>query len=115
MDQDTTNQNTQNQSTAPAAGTAPVLPATTNSTGPVIGIIVIVLILALGGLYFWYDTHPSEQALAPTTDESAQASDGLDAVLDALTTTSSQDTASAIEADLSATNIGDASSDLQVQ
>lgn len=112
MDVETNNQSTPPvQTTAPASSIGSAAP-NKGGTGPVIGIIVIVIILALGALYFWYDAQmPATESLP--ADESVQAS--VDSVLDALTTTSSQDTASAIEADLQSTNTGNASADLQVQ
>ena len=56
-------------------------------SGPIIGAIVILAIIILGGLYFW-----SQRA-------------GNDAVIDEINTQSGSDEASAIEADLNATDI----------
>ena len=56
-------------------------------SGPVIGVIVILAIIILGGLYFW-----SQRA-------------GNDAVIDEINTQSGSDEASDIEADLNATDI----------
>lgn len=96
----------------------PIPPAQNNSAGPIIGIIIIVLILGLGGAYFWYDMH--DQAIVEVAPETGVTTSNTttgsgDAVLDTLTNTSEQDTASAIEADLSSTDTGNASGELQLQ
>ena len=57
------------------------------SSGPIIGVIVIIAIVILGGFYFW-----SQRA-------------GNDAAIDEINTQSGSDEASAIEADLNATDI----------
>jgi len=59
--------------------------------GPVIGIIVILAIIILGGLYFW-----SQREVSDTN---------LEGVIDDINMQSDADDASSIEADLDATDI----------
>lgn len=115
MDVETNNQSTPpTQAAAPASTIGSAAP-NNGGTGPVVGVIIIVAILALGAVYFWYDAKMQAPASLPADESATQTQASNDSVLDALTTTSSQDTASAIEADLNSTNTGDASATLQVQ
>ena len=84
--------NDQNQA-APAA-------APKKSFGPVIGIIIIVLVLILGGLYLWGEKL-NEGGYGLGTENTEEA----DAQTTALSEQSSSDTAASIEADLNATNL----------
>jgi|CXWL01.1.fsa_nt_gi flagellar basal body-associated protein FliL len=80
--------------------------------GATIGILVIILILATGGVYLW----TSKQASAPTIGENQTTqAESADEKTQALMHVSSSDSASSIEADLNATDIGDASGELLVQ
>ncbi len=76
------------------------------SLGPVIGTIIILLVIILGGLYFWSErtkmADNKEAATAETTDSEAQA----------IRSQSSSDDAAAIQADLDATNFDSLDSDL---
>lgn len=66
------------------------------SSGPLIGIIIIIVVLLVGGLYFWMTkiaTIPEETG----TD--------TEAVVEQLSTQSASDEISAIEADLDATDL----------
>jgi uncharacterized protein HemX len=65
------------------------------SAGPVIGIIIILAVIVLGGLYFW----------GQRTNETAQEEDNLAAELDEIGNQSSSDEVTAIEADLQSTDI----------
>ena len=67
-----------------------------NGTGPVIAIIVIVIILVLGGLYYF------TQTTNQTADTTAQADNEN---LQALMEQGSDDTAAAIQADVTATDL----------
>lgn len=103
-------ENETNMQTSPAA--APQTPRAEGGMGATIGIIVIILVLAIGGVYLWM----TKQASAPTVEQNQTAStEEADATTQALMQTSASDSASAIEADLSATNVGNAQGDLQVQ
>lgn len=67
-----------------------------NSIGPVVGIIVILVIIILGGLYFW--NQRSVDNTATTKTETATA-------LDAINAQSTADDTAAIETDLNSTQI----------
>ena len=78
-------------------------PTTENSSrkpmGPIIGSIIIVLLIVLGGLYFWGERLNREEMLNQQT--------APDAVVDDLKTQGTSDKVSSIEADVSATNLDD--------
>jgi uncharacterized protein HemX len=105
----------QNQAPNNTPPQAPI-PPVQNGNGPLIGIIIIVLVLAAGAFYLymnsqWYqsDDSNSPSAVAPANNETANP---IDAVTEALKKTSSSDSASAIEADLKATQTGNMDADL---
>ena len=88
------------------------LPKKEGGMGATIGIIIIVLVLAVGGIYVWL----TKSKPAPVNnDQAMQTTEPTDAKTEALKQTSSSDSASAIEAELSATDTGNASNDLQLQ
>lgn len=66
-----------------------------SSVGPVIGVIIILAVIVLGGLYFWGQRADKEDALEDNTA----------AELDEIGSQSSSDNASSIEADLNSTQI----------
>lgn len=74
--------------------------------GPVVGIIVILLILAVGGLYYFFSqpTVPGQGAAGLPTAEEVAASTDPD--VQASLTQGTSDALPAIEADLNATNLG---------
>ena len=78
------------------------------STGPTIGIAIIVALLIAGGVYFWMD---AKEAVAPTeeqsTTETSSQAGAEDIKAAELSQTSSSDSANSIEADLQATDLGD--------
>jgi len=65
------------------------------SAGPVIGIIVILVIIILGGLYFW-----NQRSSDIDIDENLTSE-----VIDSINTQSEEDTTSSIETDLNNTEI----------
>jgi len=89
-----------------------VMPVTenTSSIGGIIGIIIVIAVIILGGLYFWgkrveetqIETNPSTMT-QETTDQQASV----------INSTSSSDTLDSISADLSATQTTDLSPELQ--
>ena len=83
--------------------------------GALIGIVIIVLILAAGGIYVWMSKNTTKQAPQTNQGTEQQAAAPEDAKTQALMQASSSDSASAIEADLKATDTGNASNDLQLQ
>ena len=68
-----------------------------DSAGPIIGIIVILVIIILGGLYFWSQREGNDTTIndATITDEA----------LESINTQSELDDTASIEADLDATDI----------
>ena len=68
------------------------------SAGPVIGIIVILVIIILGGLYFWGQRESDDTILNDT--------------LDTINLQSDSDEVDAIEADLNATDIENLDSEI---
>lgn len=84
--------------------TSPVTPSSIpqkpSSAGPIIGTTIVIVLLALGALYFWgarlNERVPEELPFIPGDDSSAQSW---------APQSSSSDEASAIEADLNATNM----------
>lgn len=69
------------------------------SLGPVVGLIIILLLIILGGLYFWGER---AKRVSPVQDESAL---GDDQAIQEIKTQSSSDATTDIEADLNATNV----------
>lgn len=59
-----------------------------SSSGPIIGIVVILAIIILGGLYFW-----------------SQRADVADQAVESINAQDTSDEAAAIEADLNATDV----------
>jgi uncharacterized protein HemX len=71
-----------------------------NGVGPIVGVIIILIVIILGGLYFWY-----KRAHAPApTDSAAVTEAATDAEVSEIMTTSSSDDTASIEADLNNTN-----------
>ncbi len=81
-------------------------PENREGSGPIIGTIIILLVIVLGGLYFWSTRTRDGQAASPETSTTSDAS------LEAVGTQSSSDDAASIEADLNATNIDSVDSGL---
>jgi uncharacterized protein HemX len=87
----------------PIQNTTPSMGGESKSVGPAIGIVVIILIVVLGGLYFWgqrMNTQTTEGTNTQTMSEPDQA-------LTQMNTQSTSDDTAAIEADLNATNVND--------
>jgi len=70
--------------------------------GPLVGIIIIVAVLIIGGLYFWGAKLAKDEQHNMTAEEIANQEDPQ---MEALTQQSSSDDLSAIEADVSATDL----------
>ncbi len=81
-----------------------------STAGPLIGSIIIVLIILIGGLYFWgsiiVDRKSQIESEAVLEDQSR------DAEVEAITTQSSSDDTSSIESDLNATDVDSADEEL---
>jgi len=74
------------------------------SAGPIIGIIIILAIIILGGLYFW--SQRIEDVI--TTDDTMMT----DEILNSINTQNSTDDTSSIETDLNSTDIENLDSEL---
>lgn len=75
-----------------------------NQAGPLIGIIVIVAIIALGGYYYW--TQNKDMLGGADADKSGEEIlNGEDKTQEALENQSTSSAYSAIEADFNATNL----------
>ncbi len=86
---------------SPATGHKPI--------GPAVGIIVIIAILLLGGIYFWMQARDEVQyGDQPYTD----ALPGADSKVQALQQQSSSDKVSDIEADLQSTDLDNLDAEL---
>lgn len=95
MDQFMNNSNTQNPS---ATNNQPTQSSHDKPVGPVIGLVVILVVILLGGVYFWMNRDsqaPTDQSNLMLEDESVEPSPEIQ------TQSASDDTAS-IEADLNA-------------
>lgn len=84
----------------------------TSYLGMILGVLIVILVLLLGGLYLWGTTLqdqlvPTESVMdRPTAEENNEPeSNTADAQVEALNTVSTSDELSAIEADLESTNI----------
>lgn len=78
---------------------------TNGSAGPVIGLVVILAIIILGGLYFWGQRTDDGEAL---TDETTLT----DEAVEAINLQSAADDTASIEADLDATDIESTDSEI---
>lgn len=72
------------------------------TTGPIIGIIIIVAVLVIGGLYFWGSKLSKETQDSMTPEEIVAEED---AARTALETQSTSDTVESIEEDLNITDL----------
>lgn len=82
---------------------SPIKEPEEKSIGPAIGIIVIIALIVLGGLYFWGERLESKKVQNETLRTEETITPGAD--LEQMQTQSTSDESSAIEADLEATDI----------
>lgn len=75
------------------------------SVGPVVAFAIIVLLVVIGGLYFWGEYAKRQAAMNAARAEAEAIANQEDQKRDRLEAQSSSDAASAIEADLSATDL----------
>jgi uncharacterized membrane protein YfbV (UPF0208 family) len=84
-----------------------VPPAHEKPIGPAIGIIIIIAVIVIGGLYFWGQRAstalPTQQTQATQTETQTQPA--VDQTTQELQKQSSADDLNSIEADLKATNL----------
>jgi hypothetical protein len=87
--------------------------------GVILGVLIVVLMLILGGLYLWSTSLQEEQPVIvpdterPTAEENNEPeSNNAEADAQALETTSTSDEIDAIEADIQSSNIDTVDSDM---
>ena len=81
----------------------PLQPVEEKAIGPAIGVIIIILVLILGGLYFWGERMNKNTVMQnPQIEETASP----DAQMMELQQQSSSDDINSIDADLKATDVG---------
>ena len=82
-----------------------------STVGPLIGSIIIILIILVGGLYFWGSIivdRKNEIESEAVLEEQSQ-----DSEVEAITNQSSSDDADSIEADLNATDLDSADTEIE--
>lgn len=84
-------------------------PQSASPIGPIVGVIIIVLVLALGGLYFWGKELAQQDSLESTND----IVNTPDSSTESLKSQGSSDELSSIETDISATNFSDLDKELR--
>ncbi len=102
--------------TAMAQNTSQREPSVIN--GPLLAVLAILLVLILGGMYYWFGTLSTTPATAPTmrpTDEmnNEPESTTAEAQTQTMQAVSSSDELSAIEADLEATDLDSMDTEMQ--
>ena len=88
--------------------------------GPILGVLIVILVLILGGLYLWGTTLKDEPApivqpdiVTPTVEEdNVPTTSDVDGQVEALETVSASDEIDAIEADIESTNLDALDSEL---
>jgi flagellar basal body-associated protein FliL len=96
------------QNEKPIANTTPV-DGSEKSIGPAIGIIIIIAVIVIGGLYFW-GQRVSKQKAVPTPENNSTTT--IDQNIQNLQKQSSADDINSIEADLNATNLNQLGSEM---
>ena len=100
-----------------AAPTTPVKESTVIN-GPLLAILAILLILILGGMYYWFSTLTAEIPAPPVVERptpeqnNEPESTTAEVQTEVMQTTSTSDELGAIEADLEATNLDSLNSEM---
>nr|QBM02320.1 hypothetical protein [uncultured archaeon] len=84
--------------------TTPLPPQGESKLGPIIGIIIVVIVLIIGALYFWGEKLNKANDLPQG-----------DTMVNNLKSQQNSDEVSSIEADLKATNLDDIDADLKAE
>ncbi len=80
-----------------------------NSVGPVIAIIIVLVMVVLGGVYFWGErSNPVVEQSTAIVDDS-----NIEAVAGKIEQQSTSDESAAIDADLSGTDVNSVGADLE--
>lgn len=82
------------------------------SMGPILGIVIIVILLVLGGFYFWGTQIKDKSQVQEAEITAEDIANQEDTVLDNLNTQSASDEIGDIEADLDATDLESLDSEL---
>lgn len=82
-------------------------PANNRPVGPVIGLIIILAIILIGGIYFWSSRINSKTDMAPENNQNPAVNNGESVSPEAILNQSSSDETASIEADLNAFNESD--------
>lgn len=82
-------------------------PANNQSTGPIIGLIIILAIILIGGIYFWSSRINSKTDMTSDNNQNPPANNGESVSPEAIRNQSSSDETESIEADLNAFNGAD--------
>jgi hypothetical protein len=90
-------------------------------SGPILAVLALILVLILGGMYYWFASLNTWEPLEPPApterptpeDNNEPESTTAEAQTDALEVVSTSDELSAIEADVEATNLDSLDSELQ--
>ncbi len=83
--------------------------------GPILGVLIVILIIILGGLYLWGSMLEEEESLTPverTLPNNEPETTRAQADRQIMDTTSSSNDLDAIYADLESTNLNDLDADL---
>jgi len=76
------------------------------STGPLVGIIIVVVVLVFGGLYFWgKQVSENSQIELEELPSASEITNTPDETLETLGTQGTSDEVGAIESDLNSTNL----------
>lgn len=87
----------------------PQTPSDKKTIGPLVGVVIIILVLVLGGLYYWgQKINTEDQTVSPETITGAD-----DPLLAELNQQSDADTTAAIETDLNATDLSNIDTELE--
>jgi hypothetical protein len=79
------------------------------SVGPAIGIIVIILIIIIGGLYFWGERVSND---VPAENNNVTENSGTDTNIQSLESQGTGDDVDSIEADLNSTDLNQLGSEI---
>jgi len=101
---------------------APESDDNTTQLGIILGVLIVLLVLILGGLYLWGSTmstdttpqQPTPAAVRPTPEENNEPeSTTADAQVQALETVSTSNEIGALEADIESTNLDELDAELE--
>ncbi|NTV44385.1 MAG: hypothetical protein HGA67_01665 [Candidatus Yonathbacteria bacterium] len=96
------------ETTQPTNPATPSIPVHETSWGTIVGIIIVVIVLAVGSLYFWGKEVNDRQNALPAINENVTAQDilgGTDPTTEALKQQDTSDAIGSIEKDVNATDL----------